>query len=56
MLTAKSPGSGIPANHLEQLIGRVAAIDIAHDTLVPREALEWRVATAQARAGIRSSA
>jgi hypothetical protein len=55
MLTAKSPGDGIPANQLERLIGRVAAIDVIRDTLVPNEALEWQLAT-QARAGIGSSA
>ncbi len=28
MLTAKSPGDGIPANHLAELIGRVAAVEV----------------------------
>jgi sialic acid synthase SpsE len=42
-LTAKGPGDGIPANHLARLIGRVAAIDVPLDTLLPREALEWHV-------------
>jgi sialic acid synthase SpsE len=41
MLTAKSPGDGIPANQLEELIGRVAAIDVPCDATLPREALEW---------------
>jgi sialic acid synthase SpsE len=40
-LVAKSPGDGIPANHLARLIGRVAAIDVPADALLPREALEW---------------
>ena len=44
-LTAKGPGDGIPANHLGRLIGRVAAIDVAPDTLLPRDALEWHVAS-----------
>ena len=29
-----------PANHLAQLIGRVAAVDVAADTLLPTSALE----------------
>jgi N-acetylneuraminate synthase/sialic acid synthase len=41
MLTAKSPGDGIPANQLEELIGRVAAVDVARDAVLPREALGW---------------
>jgi sialic acid synthase SpsE len=55
MLTAKSPGDGIPANHLPKLIGRVAAVDVARDTLIPVDALSWEL-TAQTREGIRSSA
>jgi sialic acid synthase len=42
MLTAKGPGDGIPANHLARIVGRVAAVDVAEDSLLPREALEWR--------------
>jgi len=41
MLTVKGPGDGIPANRLAHLVGRVAAVAVAADTLVPREALEW---------------
>jgi sialic acid synthase len=41
MLTAKSPGEGIPANQLEQLVGRVAASDVPRDGLLPRDALSW---------------
>jgi N-acetylneuraminate synthase/sialic acid synthase len=41
MLTAKGPGDGIPANHLAQLVGRVAAVDVSADTLLPTAALEW---------------
>jgi sialic acid synthase SpsE len=43
MLTAKSPGDGIAANQLDQLIGRVALIDVAHDRLLPTEALSWEL-------------
>ncbi len=55
MLTAKSPGTGIPANQLQRLVGRVAAVDVGHDTLLPVDALKWEL-TAQAREGIGSSA
>jgi sialic acid synthase SpsE len=40
-LTAKGPGNGIPANHLARLIGRVAAVDVPADSLLPAEALDW---------------
>ena len=43
MLIAKSPGDGIPANRLHQLIGRVAAVDVLRDTLLPVDALDWQV-------------
>src|SRR5437868_12223463 len=56
MLTAKSPGDGIPANLVEQVVGRVAAVDIAADTLLPRQALDWQRNSLQERAGIGSSA
>ena len=55
MLTAKSPGDGIPANQIDRLIGRVAAVDVMSDTLLPTEALDWELTTQQ-RAGIGSSA
>lgn len=45
MLTVKGPGDGIPANHLAHLVGRVAAVDVAADTLLPRDALEWQPAS-----------
>jgi sialic acid synthase len=54
MLTVKSPGDGIPANQLEQLIGRVAAVDVAADVVLPREALDWQPRTASVAAGIGS--
>jgi len=41
MLTAKGPGDGIPANHLAQLVGRVAAVDVLADTLLPTAAVGW---------------
>ena len=41
MLVVKGPGSGIPANNLDLLVGRVAGVDVAADTLLPGEALEW---------------
>jgi len=54
MLAAKSPGDGIPANHLERLIGRVAAVEVQADTLLPTEALDWELV--QSRDGVGSSA
>jgi N-acetylneuraminate synthase/sialic acid synthase len=45
MLTAKGPGDGIPANHLAHLVGRVAAVDVAADTVLPKDALEWQPAS-----------
>jgi len=54
MLTAKSPGDGIPANHLAELIGRVAAVEVLPDTLLPVTALSWE--HTQARDGVGSSA
>ena len=54
MLTVKSPGDGIPANQLEQLIGRVAAVDVAADVVLPREALDWQLRPASVAAGIGS--
>jgi sialic acid synthase SpsE len=56
MLTAKSPGDGISANHLAELIGRVAAVDVAADTLLPAEALNWALAEKLSRDGVGSSA
>ncbi|KKM10722.1 hypothetical protein SY88_11510 [Clostridiales bacterium PH28_bin88] len=35
-LIAKRPGSGIPANQIDQVVGRMAALDIPADTI-----LEW---------------
>jgi sialic acid synthase len=51
MLASKSPGDGIPANHLERLIGRVAAVDVRPDTLLPTDALNWERAAAHVRDG-----
>lgn len=44
LLTAKSPGDGIAANRLADLLGRVAPVDIAADSLLPLEALDWQIA------------
>ena len=55
MLVAKSPGDGIPANRLESLVGRVAAVDVQPDTLLPIEAVEWQLST-PSRDGVGSSA
>jgi sialic acid synthase len=52
MLTAKSPGDGISPNHLTQLVGRIAAIEVAEDTLLPEAALDWELT----RDGLGSSA
>ena len=43
MLTAKSPGDGIAPNHLAKLIGRVAAVDVPPDALLPLDALTWEM-------------
>jgi sialic acid synthase len=52
MLTAKSPGDGISPNHLTRLVGRIAAIEVAEDTLLPEAALDWELT----RDGVGSSA
>ncbi|GAC1321202.1 MAG: N-acetylneuraminate synthase [Chloroflexota bacterium] len=44
MLAAKSPGDGIAANKLADLIGRVAGVDLPADTLLPADALDWELA------------
>lgn len=41
-LAVKGPGTGISPRWLRRLVGVVARRDIAADTLVPPEALEWR--------------
>jgi sialic acid synthase len=56
MLTVKGPGDGIPANHVARLIGRVAAIDVLPDTVLPTTALEWQISTESIRDGVGSSA
>ena len=40
-LTVKGPGTGISPRHLGRLVGVVARRDVAADTLLPTEALEW---------------
>ena len=54
MLTAKSPGDGVPANRLEHLVGRVAAIDIPADTPLPPEAIDWRSSLSRDGVGSRA--
>jgi sialic acid synthase len=61
MLVAKSPGEGIPANHLERLIGRIAGVDVTADTLLPVAAVDWPIASgdgrlSQSRDGVRTRA
>jgi sialic acid synthase len=56
LLTVKGPGDGIPANQLAKLIGRVAAVDVQADTLLPTDALEWQLAQQRARVGVRHHA
>jgi sialic acid synthase SpsE len=56
MLTAKSPGDGISANHLAELIGRVAAVEVLPDTLLPADALNWTLSEKTSRDGVASSA
>ncbi|MBI2860208.1 MAG: N-acetylneuraminate synthase family protein [Chloroflexi bacterium] len=41
MLAVKGPGNGIKPRFLPLLCGKVARCDIAEDTLIPAEALEW---------------
>lgn len=41
-LTVKGPGTGISPRLLPRLIGVVARRDIPADTLIPKEALQWR--------------
>ena len=56
MLTVKGPGDGIPANHAARLIGRVAAVEVAADTLLPTAALDWEFQDRVVRDGVGSSA
>ncbi len=58
MLTAKSPGDGLSANHLARLIGRVAAVEVLPDALLPLDALNWARNQAEktSRDGVGSSA
>jgi len=41
MLTVKSPGSGLKPYKINELLGKVAKIDIEEDTVIPKEALYW---------------
>jgi sialic acid synthase len=49
MLVAKGPGDGIPANQLTELIGRVARVDVASDSLLPADALSWQLSRVGSR-------
>ncbi len=42
LLGVKGPGSGIPPRMIPEILGRVAAIDIEPDHLLPLEALHWK--------------
>ncbi len=44
MLIPKGPGTGLKPAYIPKLIGRVAACDVAEDTLLPLEAVSWREA------------
>jgi sialic acid synthase len=41
MLTIKSPGNAIPPTKLKDIVGKIAEMDLAEDTLLPTEALTW---------------
>lgn len=41
MLGLKSPGSGLKPVFLDKVIGRIAKRDIAEDTVLPKEVLDW---------------
>ncbi|MBV9349515.1 MAG: N-acetylneuraminate synthase family protein [Patescibacteria group bacterium] len=41
MLTVKSPGNGISAAKIRDVIGRIAQVDIGQDELLPLNALSW---------------
>ena len=56
MLMAKGPGDGIPANQVTRLIGRIAAVDVVADTLLPTDALNWELKDEAVRDGVGSSA
>lgn len=41
MLTIKGPGHGIAPGKLDDMVGRVAEVDLDEDVIVPKEALGW---------------
>lgn len=43
MLTCKRPGTGIPPARMEELLGRVSAVDIAEDSILQEEMFEGGV-------------
>ena len=40
-LITKSPGSGINAKHLDEMVGKIAQQDIEADTMLPQDAMTW---------------
>lgn len=42
MITVKSPGTGLKPNMVHKIVGKTAQKDIAEDTLIPEEALQWK--------------
>lgn len=45
MLTVKSPGSGLLPRFLDDVCGKKAQVDVATDSLLPKEALTWPAGT-----------
>lgn len=43
MLTVKGPGTGLPPREINNLVGKIAGCDIEEDTLLPKDALNWRI-------------
>jgi sialic acid synthase len=41
MLGIKGPGYGITPSKLGEVVGRVAAVNVGEDTVLPKEALDW---------------
>lgn len=41
MVTVKGPGTGISPRLVDRIIGVIAQSEIAEDTLIPQEAIEW---------------
>lgn len=41
MLTIKGPGTGIAPKNIDNIVGRIAKIDINEDVILPKEAINW---------------